>query len=171
MKLTAGKVVVLIFVALGLITVVGSLIIEANRPPTQPRLASAINDATVASSPFTRFREMQLRVGKECKRVLVASTETQRVQGLRGVEALAPYDGMLFAFENDIAARFTMANTAMDIDITFYDAAGSALSTEKMTPCPGTDASCPTYGPTKPYRFALETEAGEMPSGNISPCS
>ena len=171
MKPTQGKVVVLVFVAIGAVTFVGVLASMLWGPKPAPKLAVAIDNAEVASSPYTRFRAMDISVGKTCKRVLVASSETQRNQGLRNVTDLDPYAGMLFAFETDTAAQFTMANTKIPLDITFYDAQGKALTTRQMVPCPGTDASCPTYGPDQYYRYALETEQGQMPAGALSPCS
>lgn len=170
-KSVTGKIVVLIFVALGLLTVAGVLLTMAYGPKKPSSLAIAIDNATVASSPFTKFRAMDLRIGKDCKPVLVASSEAQRTQGLREVMSLKPYKGMLFAFDADTSARFTMADTKMPIDITFYDGDGKPVGTERMVPCAGTDATCPLYGPDKAYRYALETEQGQMFSGAISTCS
>jgi uncharacterized membrane protein (UPF0127 family) len=93
--------------------------------------------------------------------VLVASTETQRVQGLRGVRSLAPFEGMVFVFPRDTNARFTMADTPTPLDITFFSARGVPIDEVRMTPCPqGTDASCPEYASKDPYRYALERPAG-----------
>ena len=171
MKLTTGKLVVAFFVVLGVITVLGVLAIQIWGPTKQNALGSAVDNATVAASPFTKFRTMQLKIGKTCKPVLVASTEAQQNQGLRGVRSLAPYQGMLFAFPDDQRARFTMADTVIPLEITFYDAKGQPISTEHMVPCPGTDLTCPTYGPNQAYRYALETEQDKMPPGALSTCS
>ena len=67
--------------------------------------------------------------------------------------------------------RFTMADTKMPIDITFYDGNGKPLGTQQMVPCPGTDLTCPTYGPDRAYRYALETEQGKMLAGSLSTCA
>lgn len=171
MKSVTGKAVVLTFIAIGALTVLGVLATIAFGPEKPPALALAIDEATVASSPFTRFRAMPLKIGKGCKNVLVASNDVQRVQGLRGVTSTAPYAGMLFAFDGDTSGSFTMANTKMPIDITFYDGDGKPVGSAQMVPCPDTDATCPTYGPGRPYRYALETEQGQMPAGSLSPCS
>lgn len=171
MKLTTGKVVVLIFVALGAITFVGVLALELFGPAKQNAFGNAVDSATVAASPFTKFRTMDLKIGSNCKPVLVASNDAQQNQGLRGVTALAPYEGMLFAFPNDQQVRFTMADTRIPLDITFYDANGKPISTEHMEPCPGTDLTCPTYGPNKAFRYALETEKDRMPTGALGTCS
>ena len=171
MKLTTGKVVVLVFVALGVLTTIGVFVIRSLAPAPPPALAVKIDEATVASSPFTKFRAMKLDIGGKCQPVLVASTEAQRVQGLRGVRDLGGYEGMLFAFEEDVEAGFVMANTLIPLDITFYDRNGKPVGSEQMEPCPGTDATCPQYGPGRAYRYALEVQGGQGPSGAISPCS
>lgn len=171
MKVSTGKIVVVSFVAIGVLTFVGVLGTMLWAPNPAPKLAVAIDNAEVASSPFTRFRSMGLKVGTSCETVLVASSEAQRTQGLRDVTTLSPYAGMIFAFETNTTTRFTMANTVIPLEITFYDERGKPVGTERMEPCPGTDATCPTYGPSKEYRYALETENGKMLAGSISPCT
>jgi uncharacterized membrane protein (UPF0127 family) len=78
---------------------------------------------------------------------------------------------MLFAFEQDVDAEFVMANTLIPLDITFYDRNGNPVGNAQMVPCPGTDVDCPRYGPGRPFRYALETAAGQMPAEAIGPCS
>ena len=49
-------------------------------------------------------------------------------QGLRErARSLGPYDGMLFVFPRDTDARFTMADTPMPLDITFFAADGAPV--------------------------------------------
>jgi uncharacterized membrane protein (UPF0127 family) len=126
-----------------------------------------------AAAPFAEFMEARVALGKHCLRVLVASTETQRQQGLRDITKLAPYDGMLFVFPGNNAAQFTMAETPMPLDIAFFDAHGNPVSHRTMTPCPrGTDATCPVYSSDHKYRLALETPAGSQSAGgSIGPCA
>src|SRR3954468_12258068 len=61
----------------------------------------ALAPTTRAAAPFTAFDEARVAVDEQCKRLLIARTIEQRVQGLRDVEDLAPYDGMLFVFPAD----------------------------------------------------------------------
>ena len=99
-----------------------------------------------AAEPFQGFGEARVAVGDGCLRVLVASTEQQRAQGLRGVRGLGPYAGMLFVFPSSTDARFTMAQTPLPLDIGWYASDGAAVDHTRMTPCPnGTDATCPAY--------------------------
>jgi uncharacterized protein len=126
-----------------------------------------------ARAPFADFDEARVAVGSHCLRVLVASTPEQRSQGLRGVRSVQPFDGMLFVEQHDSTGLFTMADTLIPLDITFFAADGAPVDSTRMTPCPhGTDATCPTYGARKPYRYALERPAGAASSsGALGGCA
>ena len=126
-----------------------------------------------ASAPFAGFGEAHVALGGRCLRVLVATTLAQREQGLRGVKALRPYDGMLFVFPGDTDSRFTMAQTPQPLDITFFAATGVPVDESRMTPCPlGTDTSCPVYASRQRYRYALERPAGAAgSSGTLGGCA
>jgi uncharacterized membrane protein (UPF0127 family) len=100
-------------------------------------------------------------------RVLVASTDAQRVQGLRQVSSLAPFDGMLFVFEKSVSTSFTMADTLIPLSIGFYDEEGKPVGQLQMYPCTGSDGTCPTYQVGSPFRYALETELDRLPTGNL----
>jgi uncharacterized membrane protein (UPF0127 family) len=130
-----------------------------------------IESTRAAEAPFGDFGETRLALGDRCLRVLVAATEGQRVQGLRDVQSLAPYDGMLFVYESDTRARFTMANTPLSLDISFFDADGNPVDRKRMTTCPtGSDATCPIYESTRRFRYALERVAGAADGGALTAC-
>ena len=125
-----------------------------------------------ASAPFDAFDDARVAVGSRCLRTLVASTPAQRTQGLRGVRSLAPYEAMLFVEQHDSTGLFTMADTLIPLDITFFAADGAPVDRQRMTPCPqGNDATCPTYRSRKPYRYALERLAGSATSGSLGGCA
>jgi uncharacterized membrane protein (UPF0127 family) len=126
-----------------------------------------------AAAPFAAFNETRVALDGKCLRVLVATSEQQRVQGLRDVTSLTPYDGMFFVYGADTGARFTMANTPMPLDITFFDKDGKPVDDKQMTPCPnGTDATCPVYESKHHYRYALERPGGSGgSSGVLAPCA
>jgi uncharacterized membrane protein (UPF0127 family) len=100
-------------------------------------------------------------------RVAVASTESQRHEGLRQVSSLAPFDGMLFVFEKSGRVSFTMADTLIPLTIGFYDDAGQPVGQLDMYPCPGSDSTCPTYDVGQAFRYALETELDHLPTGAL----
>jgi uncharacterized membrane protein (UPF0127 family) len=126
-----------------------------------------------ARAPFGEFEQTRVSVGSRCLLVLVASTPSQRVQGLRDVRSLSPYAGMLFVNASDTSARFTMAGTPTPLDVTFFSDEGVPVDRARMTPCPdGTDATCPEYASKAPYRYALEQPtASASPSGSLGPCT
>jgi uncharacterized membrane protein (UPF0127 family) len=131
----------------------------------------ALAPTTRAVAPFSMFDEARVAIDKDCKRLLIARSQAQRVQGLRDVTDLAPYDGMLFVFPSETTARFTMANTPMALDITFLDANGVPVDSKTMEPCPdGGDASCPQHASDRKYRYALEVPAGGS-GGALGTCS
>lgn len=101
---------------------------------------------------------------------LLADTDAERARGLMEVEDLDGYDGMLFRFADDTTARFHMADTRIPLSIAWFDAAGHFVSSAEMPPCPDGE-ECPTYGPDRPYRLALEVPAGDLADMGIGPGS
>jgi uncharacterized membrane protein (UPF0127 family) len=97
-------------------------------------------------------------VGGEPWPVLVADTPALRHQGLRGVTDLEAGRGMLFVFEDDSRAAFTMADTLIPLDIAFFAADGSLVDSFGMVPCPADP--CPTYQASGQYLYALEAPVG-----------
>ena len=146
----------------GMVVVVLGMLRDNNNGSA--RLPFATTQA--ALPPFGQFREARVAVGGRCLRVLVASTNADRIAGLRDVAELSPYDGMLFVYGGDTATKYTMANTLLPLDITWYDAHGAPVDHAQMTPCPhGTDATCPTYASREKYRYALERVTGGSAAG------
>ena len=136
-------------------------------------LAVALSSQSPGIDPLVGFGEAQVALGGRCMRVGVADEPSERVVGLRGVESLDPYDGMIFVFASDGGGAFTMADTVIDLDIGFYDSDGIEVDRERMVPCRpgGDDRSCPLYGSRKRYRYALEVPGGALGSGALSGCA
>ncbi len=126
-----------------------------------------------APAPFAEFDQASVAVGPRCLRVLVARSPAQRVQGLREVRSLSPYEGMLFVNPSDSTVRYTMADTPIPLDITFFAGDGTPVDSARMTPClDGSDATCPAYASRAPYRYALERPTGSTAvSGTLGACS
>ena len=135
-------------------------------------LAGALYAQSPAAPPLAGFGEARIAVGGRCILVGVADARGERVRGLRGVDDLGRYGGMLFVFAQDGRGQFTMAGTTIALDVTFYDSRGTDVDRASMKPCPdGDDTSCPLYGSRGPYRFALEAPAGELGAGVLAPCA
>jgi uncharacterized membrane protein (UPF0127 family) len=153
-------------IAAGLVLVTGALAwraISRDDAPARPpsgALADALDDARPAAEPFAGWTEARVVLEGDELRVVVADQPDERRQGLRGRDDVGGYDGMLFVFPSEDEGAFTMATVPVDLDIVWYDAEGRAVDRTRMAACPnGTDATCPTYMSSVPYRFALETIA------------
>lgn len=95
--------------------------------------------------------------------VAVAATGDLRSQGLMGVSTLGDLDGMVFVFDTEAERNFWMWTVPISLDIAFFASDGSLVGVLEMAPCvDGDSADCPRYGPGEPFRYALETVAGDL---------
>ena len=110
------------------------------------RACRSVCELRAASAPFPGYRETRLDLDGRCRRVAVADTVSLRADGLRGHVDLGPYAGMLFVFDGDTAAAFTMSGVTAPLEIGWYAADGSRVGGAHMAPCPDrTQADCPVY--------------------------
>lgn len=121
-------------------------------------------------TPLAGFGEVAAVVtaadGTECEVCLLAALEPeQSARGLMHVtdEELGGYDGMLFAFDQDVSSGFWMRNTRLPLSIAYFDAEGVLVSQSDMEPCPDDEPQCPSYPSGGPFRFAIEVPQGELP--------
>lgn len=127
--------------------------------------------ARPAVAPFVGLGEARLAAGGVCRRVAIADTDDERGRGLMELTDLAPYDGMLFAWEADNDSAFTMFQTELTLDIAWYDSAGRPVDSTRMVPCPERDlAKCPLYRSSGRYRYALEVAGGSLGAGALGAC-
>jgi uncharacterized membrane protein (UPF0127 family) len=127
-----------------------------------------VTDVVGARGPFRGLTAGSIRVGDRDLSVVVADSEAERTRGLRGRPDARPYDGMLFVFPSATSTAFTMAGVPDALAIAFFDGDGRRVDTQRMEPCTGTDATCPTYRAPDEYRYALETAPGAMPAGALA---
>jgi len=98
---------------------------------------------------------------EERVRVEVADTEDRQEVGLMCRPALDPDAGMLFVFAAPTRASFWMKNTLIPLAIAFMDSDWHIVRILEMPVASDPTAGpFPTYGPEKPYRYALEVNAG-----------
>jgi uncharacterized membrane protein (UPF0127 family) len=171
-------VITLIVLGVVALSVVAVKVIDELGDPTPHAggipLTAVLPRSVPAQAPFEGLSEVKAAVGYDrCLRLVVADSEDERVAGLRGHTAdLGPYDGMLFVFQGPTESGFTMAGVDDPLDIAFFEQDGSRNSTRAMPACPDkAETECPVYRADGPYVFALETRAGELPSGPITACS
>ena len=158
----AGLVVLVAGVALVLVAVD-----DAEPAETPASLSEALVHTTEAGAPFPGLTETQVVVGDDELRVILADDADERYQGLRARETLGAYDGMLFVYEEPVESKYTMSTVPVPLDIAFYDGEGRVVSRRRMTPCAGTESECPLYEADGPFVFALETLAGNLPTGPL----
>jgi len=125
-----------------------------------------------AGAPFLGYGETHVDVDGRCRPVAIANTGALRAAGLRNHVDLGPYAGMLFVFDTDTKAEFTMAGVTDPLEIAWYSAAGTRVDGAHMTPCPDrAQSDCPIYSSRDPYRIAFERSGGSAPPPNLTPCS
>ena len=128
-------------------------------------------DTVPAGAPFAGYRETRIEVDGRCRLVAVADTDELRAQGLRGHVDIGRYAGMLFAFDGESEASFTMAGVSQPLEIGWYSSDGKRIAESHMAPCPdGVEADCPIYSAGRPYRVALERPGGSSSVGQLTPC-
>lgn len=145
---------------------------EESSPPPAGDLAAVLEQARpVTAGEFAGLTEVALAVGDDCLRLVVADSEAERGQGLRGRdEGPRPYDGMLFVNQSDVTSAYTMSGVTEPLDIGWYTYEGEPVGRAELEPCPEGGPDCPLYSADRAYRFAIETARGEFPSGGLGDC-
>jgi uncharacterized membrane protein (UPF0127 family) len=161
--LAAGAVVLVVLVVLLVLVVVWK-----SSGDDAADASAVVTNVDSARAPFAGLTVGTITVGDNELRVVVADDDGERVQGLRQKSDASPYDGMLFVFPSDGLVSFTMATVPDALEIVFFDASGRVVDRLHMTPCAGTDASCPAYTPKGPFRYALETGDGVVYDGPLA---
>jgi len=172
---------VLRFAVIGLLVVGGlAFVVKGADGPADPTLAPADGQVGLSRSHFGDFAELAFRIdggsGADAARsaavrcALLADTEARQNLGLMNRTDLGGYDGMIFRFTADTTVAFYMKDTPLPLSIAFFDSAGQYVSGADMAPCIH-QASCPTYGAAKPYRFALEVPQGAIPRLGVGPAT
>jgi uncharacterized membrane protein (UPF0127 family) len=76
---------------------------------------------------------------------------------------------ILFVFPEEIVTRFHMRNVVVPLDIAFISSDGDILDIREMQPDLGNSGpGLRTYGPSQPFRYALEARAGFFREHHIS---
>ena len=102
--------------------------------------------------------------------VEIASNPEERKRGLMGRRDLGENAGMVFEYQEQRPARygFWMYKTLIPLDIAFLDESGVIVSIRHMLPCTSSRTSdCPIYPAGKPFRNAVEMNAGYFKAHRI----
>jgi uncharacterized membrane protein (UPF0127 family) len=112
--------------------------------------------------PFGTFGETAFRIehgdGSESRLCcgLLADDRDEQRRGMRERKDFGGYDGMVFAYDEDVAFTYTMSTVPIPLSIAWFDAGGLFVSAQEMAPCAGGEEACPSYAAARAYRFALE---------------
>ena len=105
-----------------------------------------------------KFDADEVSVGEEELFVALASTATERSQGLSGLTEIPEgIDGMLFSWDEPTSTSFHMRDVGFPLDVWWFDADGSLIGSARMEPC--VEDECPSYSTPGPIMWALETPA------------
>lgn len=97
--------------------------------------------------------------------VWIADEPELRSRGLMAREFLPAGAGMLFTYTSSRSGNFWMRDTLIPLSIAFFDGDGAVLDILDMQPCE--QLPCPTYGPDRAYRYALEVPQGWFAAAGI----
>ena len=92
--------------------------------------------------------------------VALADDESERRQGLAGVTDLGDFEGMLFAWEDEVTTGFWMKDTPIALDLFFFDSEGAIVEQTSLEPCPA--EPCPVFVAERLFRWVLEAPAGSV---------
>jgi uncharacterized membrane protein (UPF0127 family) len=166
-----------VLLAIAAALLVGGLVLLLRRdddtaaPAGAGALGAVLAGARPAAAPFAGLTEVRLRIGGDCRRIVVADATDERAVGLMRRRNLGRYDGMLFVFRGRTQGAFTMSNVPVPLDIGFYDEAGRPVDRLLMRPCPDRSVlQCPSYRSRGAYNYAVETLKDELPDGALSGC-
>jgi uncharacterized protein len=95
----------------------------------------------------------------------VAADEPARERGLSKRAELPAGTGMAFLFPGDTSVPFWMKDTLVPLQIAFVGADGRVVGLFEMPPCRADP--CPTYGPDRPYRYAVELPSGAFTAAGV----
>ena len=129
-------------------------------------IACACSDANEPEPPLLPTAQITVSSGEVSRPLTVelATTPSQRQQGLMYRQSMAEDRGMLFLFEQDINHGFWMKNTYIPLDIAYLAPDGTVLEIVKGEPL-NTDP----LTPQQPYRHALEVNQGWFEENGLGP--
>ncbi|MGQ0751804.1 MAG: DUF192 domain-containing protein [Betaproteobacteria bacterium] len=122
-------------------------------PLKRALLAAAL--LMVAACARAELPEITLTVSGHKITAEVASTHSERAQGLMHRRMLPEHRGMLFVFPEAALHAMWMVNTYVPLSVAFLDADGVIINIEDMTPHTQTP-----HGAPRPAKYALEANRG-----------
>ena len=153
--------------ALALVVVACSPAPETTTPTTraQPSISSTVPTSippttTFAVGELASWERIEVLVGETALTVALADEESERQVGLTGVSDLGDFEGMLFAWDEEVTTGFWMKDTPIALDLFFFDAEGGLVDQTSLEPCPA--EPCPVFVAERLFRWVLEAPAGSL---------
>ena len=104
--------------------------------------------------------------------VFIADSRDERAAGFQHLcRNLFPQTAILFVFGQDKQPAFHMFNVHGPLDIAFIDAEGKVIDVRRMEPYGEDPTQHQLYGAPRPFRYALEMEAGRSVKLGLTPGS
>jgi len=122
--------------------------------------------ALVVSYMITSFRPtIEARAASGIYSLWLADTEAARIQGLSGVESLAPNGGLLMHFPKDGLHAIWMKDMKIPLDIVWLDSNKKVIYI--VTNAAPELSVSKTFVPTSPARYVVELPAGGVSNAAI----
>lgn len=108
--------------------------------------------------------DTKARIGGKDFALAIADTNSKRVKGLSGQEGLAPYQGLLFVFEEEGSHSIWMKDMKFSIDIVWLDKNFTVVDIKSRV-APETYPEI--FTPDRPALFVLEIPAGTAEDASL----
>ncbi|MBI3335505.1 MAG: DUF192 domain-containing protein [Candidatus Portnoybacteria bacterium] len=116
-------------------------------------------------SRFARNQRVPVTIGDATFSVEVVTTQKGYIQGLSGRKALPDNEGMLFVFKSADYYPIWMKGMMFGIDIIWMDEKFRIVDIKENVP---PESFPKTFYPSKPARYVLEVNAGEVKKSNVT---
>lgn len=115
--------------------------------------------------PTHKDEDAEIKAGDKTLTVLLADDQAERTRGLSGKETLAPYDGMVFVFDESARHGIWMKDMNFAIDIIWIDEDFRVVDIKKNAE---PESFPEVFKPRERARYVLEMPAGFAEKHNLA---
>lgn len=132
-------------------------------PPTSPfaPTTTVVVTTTPVRGDLADWEPVTALLGDRELVVALADEERERKRGLTGIRDFGGFDGMLFAWDEEVTTGFWTKDTLVALDLFFFDGNGALVDQTTLEPC--VSEPCPYFVADSLFRWALEAPAGTLP--------
>lgn len=99
---------------------------------------------------------ISIPIGRKIYKLFVADSPEQKVQGLSGVDHLAPNEGMIFPYDDEKPRTFQFRDTLLPLKVYFIGADGKVVQISSANPGQSENITC-----RKPCKWVIELPMGD----------